>query len=107
MPRYKRKDTVKEIKELVIVEWVDAEAECTWGDMKDVVEWSKKTFKCIEIGWVIEDNPEMLVLTSQLGDENLIGNRSKIPKPWILSRKTLKWVKPLTGKINGNKKKKH
>jgi hypothetical protein len=80
---------VKVVKDLVIVEWIDAEADCTWGDMKEVVEWSKKTFHCREVGWVIEDSKEMLVLTSQLGDENLVGNRSKIPQPWIVSKKKI------------------
>jgi len=85
----KKKQEGKLIHELVIVEWIDAEADCTWSDMKDVDLWSKKLFKCREVGWVLEDNKEMLVLTSQLGDENLIGNRSKIPKPWLLSKKKL------------------
>lgn len=89
----KPKPKVKIIKDLVIVEWIDAEADCTWEDMKDVHEWSKKIFKCREVGWVIEDNKDMLVLTSQLGDENLIGNRSKIPKPWLVSKKIIKCPK--------------
>ena len=94
MPRFKKTDKVKEIKELVLIEWCDAEADCTWSDMKDVVEWGKKgAFICREVGWIIEDNDDMILLTSQLGDENLIGNRSKIPKPWIMSRKTLRWAK--------------
>lgn len=88
-----KEDKVKEIDTLVMVEWIDAEAECTWADMKDVVEWGTKIFTCMEVGWVIEDNDEMLILTSQLGDENLIGNRSKIPKPWLLSKQVLSWKK--------------
>lgn len=93
MPRRKKKEeSTKLISDMVIIEWIDAEAECTWGDMRDVMEWSKKTFSCREVGWVIEDTKDMIVLTSQLGDENLIGNRSKIPKPWIVSKRTLKWT---------------
>lgn len=88
-----RKDKVKLVDTLLLVEWVDAEADCTWADMKDVVEWSSKVFTCREVGWVIEDNKDMLVLTSQLGDENLVGNRSKIPKPWIKSKRVLSWTK--------------
>jgi len=94
MRKNKRKDKVKVVDTLVIVEWIDAEAECTWADMRDVVEWSEKLWKCKEVGWVIEDTKDMLVLTSQLGDENLIGNRSKIPKPWIISKEVISWTKP-------------
>ena len=85
----------KIINKLVLIEWCDAEADCSWSDMKDVIDWSKKVFTCREVGWVIEDNKDMIVLTSQLGDENLIGNRTKIPKPWIKSKQVLKWKKPI------------
>ena len=84
----------KLIDKLVLIEWCDAEADCTWEDMSKIGDWSDKTFVCREVGWVIEDNKKVLVLTSQLGDENLIGNRTKIPKPWILSKTVLKWKKP-------------
>ena len=88
----------KLIDTLVLIEWIDAEAECSWLDMKDVKEWGSKVFKCREVGWVLEDNKDMLVLTSQLGDGNLIGNRTKIPKPWLLSKKVLSWTKPKSKK---------
>lgn len=94
----KKKPEVKDINQLVLVEWIDAEAECSWADIKDALEWGKKLFKCREVGWVLEDTKDMLILTSQLGDENLIGNRSKIPKPWLLSKQVLSWTKPKSKK---------
>ena len=94
MRKKAKQDRVKLIDTLVMVEWIDAEADCSWSDMRDVVDWSKKVFICREVGWVIEDNKDMLILTSQLGDENLIGNRTKIPKPWIISKRVLSWTMP-------------
>ena len=86
-----KKLRVKEVKELVLVEWIDAESRETWSDMVDVNLWAKeKPFVCREVGWVIEDNKSVLVLTSQLGDENLVGNRTKIPKPWVIKKVVLK-----------------
>ena len=88
----------KLIDTLVLVDWIDTESEITWAEMRDVMDWSKKVFKCKEVGWIIEDSKDMLVLTSQLGDENLIGNRTKIPKPWIISKQVLSWTKPKSKK---------
>jgi hypothetical protein len=94
MPRFKKKDKVKDVKDLVLIIWVDAEAACDWKDMSDVAEWKDKQFTCKEVGWIIDEDENNIILTSQLGDENLIGNRSKIPKSWILGKKALKWTKP-------------
>jgi hypothetical protein len=78
-------------RQLVLVEWADAESHDDWQESEDVGKWIKeKNFICREVGWVLEDNKDMLVLTSQIGDGDLIGNRTKIPKPWIRSKKVLK-----------------
>lgn len=87
----KKKKYISHLKyPLEIVEWIDAESECHWIDFKEAEEWKKQKMVALEIGWVIEDSKELLVLTSQLAADGDIGNRTKIPKPWIVSRRKVR-----------------
>lgn len=75
------------------VDWIDAESECSWENTDDVKKWSEKDFIVTEVGWVIHENVKMIVITSQVGSDGSIGNRTKIPKKWIVGRKKLKFAK--------------
>jgi hypothetical protein len=75
---------------LVMIEWYDAESEVTWEDPKAVAEWSKKDFIATEVGFLIHEDKNHIVLTSQIGSDGTIGNRTRIPKPWLKSRKKIK-----------------
>jgi hypothetical protein len=78
-------------RKLIYIEWCDAESHDDWQAAEDVDKWIKeKNFMCREVGWVLEDNKEMSVLTSQIGQGDLIGNRTKIPKPWIKTKKIIR-----------------
>ena len=73
-----------------IVEWYDAQADCTWAEEEDIDKWMKEDFLALEVGWVIRETKKMIILTSSIGNDGSIGNRTKIPKPWIKSRKFLR-----------------
>ena len=72
---------------LELIEWYDAESEVSWADPKDVKEWSKKHFTATEVGFVFYEDNDFIVMVSQIGSDGTIGNRTRIPKPWLKSRK--------------------
>lgn len=75
---------------LELIEWYDAESDVSWADPKDALEWSKKEFTATEVGFVFYEDKEKIVMTSQIGSDGTIGNRTRIPKPWLKSRKKIK-----------------
>jgi len=74
---------------LVLIEWYDAEADCSWAEEKDIDKWMKEDFLAIEVGWVIRETKDIICMCSSIGNDGTIGNRTKIPKPWIKSRKEI------------------
>lgn len=72
---------------LELIEWYDAESEITWGDPADVRKWCKKHFIATEVGFVFYEDKDFLVMVSQIGNDGTIGNRTRIPKPWLKSRR--------------------
>lgn len=74
---------------LEIIEWYDAQADCSWAEEEDIDKWMKEDFIAIEVGWVIRETKNMLIITNCIGNDGSIGNRTKIPKVWIKSRKKL------------------
>ena len=75
---------------LELIEWYDAESEVSWGDPKEVLEWCKKSFIATEVGFIFYEDKNFIVMVSQIGSDGTIGNRTRIPKPWIKSRKKIK-----------------
>ena len=85
----KLKPRTKIVHEIIFIEWYDASAKADWADMTDVMEWSKEDFIVREVGWIIYESKNWIIISSQLADDNFVGNRTKIPKKWIISRKII------------------
>ena len=84
------------------IEWIDAESDVSWENMEEVRKWSVKDFIATEVGWIIIENKKFVVITSQIGSDGTIGNRTKIPKKWIISRRKLKLEKPCRKRKSGS-----
>jgi len=75
---------------LELIEWCDVESEATWADEKTMTDWIKALPVATEVGWVYKETKEMLVMVSQMFPDGTIGNRTKIPKSLVKSRKKIK-----------------
>ena len=73
--------------ELII--WEDAFSETTWGNIENIKEWAQCGYAICEVGWVIFEDNDNIVLCSQLADDGDIGNRTRIHKKWVKSRKKI------------------
>ena len=75
---------------LISVEWADAQSDCEWGSLEKVKKWVEKDCIILEIGWLVFENKEYIVITNQIGQEDgEFGNRTKIPKAWVRKRRRL------------------
>ena len=79
---------------LEMLEWYDAESDVSWSDPNEVLKWSKKDFLVVEVGFVVYEDQDHIVLASQIGSDGTIGNRTRIPRPWLKSRKRIKADEP-------------
>jgi len=79
---------------LELIEWYDAESEVSWAEKKEALEWSKKEFVATEVGFVFYEDKNFIVMVSQIGSDGTIGNRTRIPKPWLKSRRKIKADEP-------------
>ena len=82
--------------EIVYIEWCDAITnEISWMSKSEALEWANtKQWVNQHVGFLVEDNDEYILLAGELGqmteDEPQLGHVTKIPKTWILKRKTIK-----------------
>lgn len=72
---------------LVMVIWKDAESDNAWADMGEIQAWADRPAIICEIGWEIYQGKEYLVITNQVGEDGEMGNRTKIPIGWVISKK--------------------
>jgi len=84
------KDKPRKKYPLVAVEWADAQSDCEWGSQEKINNWIEKDCIINEIGWLVAENDNYIVITNQIGrDDGEFGNRTKIPVQWVKSRKVL------------------
>lgn len=81
---------------LVYIQWVDACSNNSWFSDQEAREWAYGIDWVVEeVGWIIEETPDYILLGSRRVGENknvhpTWGLLQKIPKPWILKRKAIK-----------------
>ena len=75
---------------LVLVTWIDAESDATWGEVDKTKEWADKDYEVLEIGWEIYTSPKYTVICSQIGNDGSLGNRTKIPNKWIVKKRVMR-----------------
>ena len=83
-------DSVKKYK-LILITWKDAQSDADWGEEVKVKEWATQDYLVSEIGWEIFSNKEYTIICSQIGNDGSLGNRTKIPKKWVVKKVCLKY----------------
>ena len=82
--------------EMVYLKWTDAlEAQAGWKSKEDLEEWIENQNWIIhQVGWIIEETDDYIIIVSRFTEEEneddiQYNGIFKLPKPWILERKTL------------------
>lgn len=74
---------------LELIEWYDAESETAWESPSVVKKWGRKSYLVIEVGFIVAETKEHIIIANQISANGDIGNRTRIPKPWFKSRRKL------------------
>ena len=71
---------------LVLVIWEDACSRSSWEPIEESIEWAdnaKEDWIVHEVGWLIKETPDYILLTPQVGKDGVAGNMMKIPRGFI------------------------
>lgn len=75
---------------LIYIEWCDAASygNGTWQDVYDLIAWAadEDSWLVKEVGFVVEETDEYILLVSQVSDNGKVGDAMKIPKGWVRRR---------------------
>lgn len=74
---------------LIYIEWCDATAiNSDWESIQTVIDYAKEDESWLvrEVGFVLEETDEYLLLASQITIGGSVGNAVKIPTTWIRKR---------------------
>lgn len=94
----KQKSLLKQLnsRRLVYVRWIDAVSDTAWIDDNEFHDWledSEKRAMVEEVGWVVYEDADKIVLSSQVSTTDTSesnGNRTLIQKKWIEKIVTIK-----------------
>lgn len=75
--------------ELVYIQWVDAHSDNAWATKQEIDEYCKGKTVIHEVGWILSETKDSIVIASQIVDDGDIGNRTRIPKVWLTKREKL------------------
>ena len=71
------------------IEWHDAQSFCSWQDTDEFKKVTEGRTITTEIGWIVHEDKEVIVICSQINNTSDFGNMTRIPKGMILSRKKI------------------
>ena len=71
---------------LIFIMWHDAESTNEWEEPEMVESWVKKSSIINEVGWLIHEDDKSIAICSQMADDDIMGNRTRIPKGWIIRK---------------------
>ena len=76
-------------KPMVRLTWLDAQESCTgWSTVEEME--SSPLAECQEVGWLIVDNDEKVVVMRSWNDDGAHGGACiAIPQSWVLKKETL------------------
>lgn len=89
-------------KQLLYIEWSDtvspSNMEAPWWNLEEAKRWAKEDdYWVSECGFLIEETKNYILIATRHNSTkskseviNSIGGLTKIPKPWIRKRKTIK-----------------
>ena len=79
--------------QLVLVTWKDAQSSSDWEEEDKISKWATEDYLVNDIGWDItpKGNKKYVVICSQIGCDGSLGNKTKIPKQWVVKKVCLKY----------------
>jgi len=87
---------VDKTKKLVYIKWCDAIGRFeSWNTKEEALEWGDNDYWHVEsVGWIMKETKKYIILCSKIGlaqsEEPMYGQLFKLPKTWIIERRTLK-----------------
>jgi len=75
---------------LVLITWIDAQSGNEWETKDKTMTWANEDCKIMEIGWEIGETEKYYIICSQIGIDGDLGNKTKIPKKWIINKQRIK-----------------
>lgn len=74
---------------LEAIEWYDFESDVSWCDKDDAIRFAKGDFLVTEVGFVYYEDKDKLMIVSQIANDGTVGNRTRVYKALIKSRRKL------------------
>jgi len=66
--------------------WKDAQSDSEWSSIEKIKIWAQKDCVINDIGWLVYEDKNHIVICSQIGEDGELGNRTKIPVGWVLKK---------------------
>ena len=78
---------------LYLITWRDAQSEAGWESIEKIRKWSEEDCIIYDIGWIVCESKNYIVITSQIckTDSGDLGSKTKIPVGMILKRQKLQF----------------
>ena len=74
---------------LCLIVWKDAQSSGEWEELDKVKTWADKSYIVHDIGWVVHESKETVVICSQIGEDGSLGNKTKIPVGWVIKKEKI------------------
>ena len=78
---------------LVYITWIDAESDNGWEDESALDAWIKKERLVHDVGWLVRESKDSVIIVNQLCTDGDTGNRTKIPRGMIKEIKKINIVR--------------
>lgn len=72
------------------IEWYDAASDDSWCSVQELKKYATERMVITEVGFVVYEDKEVIVISNQITCDWSIGNRTRVPKGWIKSRKKIR-----------------
>ena len=84
------KREIKKGEKLVEIYWIDAHRKDGWWNQKEINEWELNAGNVKQLGYVLKEDKEWLVIASAIGEDKTYLCTHRIPKGMIIKRRNLK-----------------
>ena len=78
-------------KPLYLITWEDPHSDCAWADVEQIDKFLKEKAIVTEVGWIVSDNKDAIVISNQFSSDGDFGNKTKVLKKLIKTKKRLKF----------------
>lgn len=75
---------------LVLIHWTDAISGVEWENEQDMKKWNNSEHVVNEVGWEIENTKDFFTICSQIFSDGTFGNKTRIPKSIVTTRKVIR-----------------